>query len=538
MTTTGNAPAPSQAGTGHNNSSDIHAVMAGANNRPSAAVADDGDIDAMLARFERNDSGNAERLIRRHGEDLIYVDQIGWHVWDRRIWEREQGGIEVQRRAIQTARSVQLEAPHAADALAWAIERGHVVVDDPQKALGEARKKHSGWGVQSGNAARLNAMTEVAKVGLTKPAAAMDADPYLFSLGNGTLSLPRRGVMSDADQVRLREHRRADLISRIGRVAYNPAAECAGWQRFLTQVQPDPAMRLFLQTYMGYCLTGLCTEQVLLVMYGGGANGKSTFMEVLAHILGSYAATVPIQTFMFDQRRGGGDATPDLARLPGVRLVTAAEPEVGSRLSESLVKTITGGEQIAARKLYEDQFTFTPQFKLILSCNQRPRVIGSDEGIWRRILLVPWETTIPEHERDRGLVEKLKQEASGILNWLLDGARLWAERGIAVPEPVRAATREYREDSDPVGQFLETNVEKDPAAPNVSAKELYDVFVRWCRKNGLEPFGPRAFGKAVAGKGWHKVKSSVMQWQGMAILDWHESGGGSDDPPPPDDDGR
>src|SRR5262249_29253323 len=152
----------------------------------------------------------------------------------------------------------------------------------------------------------------------------------------------------------------------------------------------------------------------------------------------------PIQSFLHDDRRGGGDATPDLARLPGIRAVMASEPERGSRLSEAVVKTVTGGEKVVARRLFEGQFEFDATFKVILSANEKPRIIGQDEGIWRRIVLVPFNAFVPHERRDKRLLDRLKAEASGILNWTLDGARIWREEGLAIPRVLAEATDQYR----------------------------------------------------------------------------------------------
>src|SRR5262249_26468125 len=152
-----------------------------------------------------------------------------------------------------------------------------------------------------------------------------------------------------------------------------------------------------------------------------GANGKSTTLSVMGHLLGDYSLTLPIQTFLHDERRGGGDATPDLARLPGSRLVAASEPERGARLSDAVVKTVTGGDKVVARRLFEGQFEFDPDFKLVLSVNEKPRITGQDEGIWRRVILVPFPASFARGKAEKGLRDVLVAEASGILNWLIDG---------------------------------------------------------------------------------------------------------------------
>ncbi len=498
---------------------------------PSHQDVEWGDLDEdelMLATLERNDTGNAKRLVHRHGDDLVYVDRVGWHSWNGKIWDREDGPIEVQRRAIDAAQ--QIQGPETEALEQYLLRKLPPDTENLADKAEEIAMKHRGFGIASGNLNRMTSMIQVAKVDLQRPPDTMDADPFLLSVANGTLTLPNPAKPpSDVDPVAKRQFSRGDYISRQAKVVFDPSIECPQWLKFLNAVQPDPDMQRFLQTYMGYCLTGLTTEQVLVVNYGGGANGKSTFIETVANVMGGYAASVPIETFMMDKRRGGGDTTPDLVRLPGVRLLRAAEPEVGSRLSESLVKIITGGEEIAARDLWEKQFTYRPHFKLVLSCNHKPNIYGTDDGIWRRILLIPWETTIPKHERDPALPEKLLGEAPGIFNWLLDGARMWADGGLHIPPGVRAATDEYRQDSDPVGQFLEICTEKAPGE-DVKSIELFEVYERYCRANAVPPVTQRGFNKALQAKGFIRKKSSTMLWKGIKITDWMMTQDGADTP--------
>ena len=338
----------------------------------------------------------------------------------------------------------------------------------------------------------------------------------MFNAANGTLELGAAGG------VETREHRREDLITQASPVAYEPEAEAPTWRAFLERALPDRAVQAFIQRYAGYSLTGDISEQSLVLCYGRGANGKSTLLEVLSHILGDYAKATPFASLLHDDRRRGSEASPDLARLLGARLVTAAEPEVGARFSEAMLKSLTGGERIPARHLREEFFEFSPKFKLWLSFNNRPSVRGQDEGIWRRLLLVPFDVVIPRPERDRRLVAKLKAEASGILNWALDGYRLWAESGLAVPEAVRAATDEYRLDSDPVGQFLQAAVGELKGGA-VRARVLYSAYAKWCRENAVKPFSETAFGTIVPERGIRKEKAGAIFYRDIELKPGYEA---------------
>ena len=190
-----------------------------------------------------------------------------------------------------------------------------------------------------------------------------------------------------------------------------------------------------------YCPTGVTTEQKLVFNYGEGGNGKSVFIDLIAKMMGPYAVSLPFASLLRDDRKRGAEATPDLARLPGARLVRASEPEKGSRFAEATIKAITGGEEITVRHLNHGFFDFVPHFKLTLSGNHKPAIRGQDRGIWRRFLLVPWEVNVPDEQQDKDLPAKLWAERDGVLNWILDGVRIWLECGLVVPDRARGDGR-------------------------------------------------------------------------------------------------
>jgi putative DNA primase/helicase len=225
----------------------------------------------------------------------------------------------------------------------------------------------------------------------------LNRDLYAVNCQSGTL----RFFCSEVDglgkwQVRLDRHRPADLISKLAEVPFDPKASCPIFEQFFQRVMPNPDNRAFLRRYMGYCLLGSTAEQCLLFFYGAGRNGKSTFVDLMVQILTDYAVSMSIDSFAGDSKRAGAEATPDLARLPGARLVAAAEPEMGVKLKDALIKTLTGGEAIAVRRLHQDFFELVPQFKIILSGNHKPIIHDDSDGIWRRVHLVPWDIQIRE----------------------------------------------------------------------------------------------------------------------------------------------
>jgi putative DNA primase/helicase len=463
---------------------------------PGGSCGADTDINLCLADHPRNDSGNAARLIARHGSELRFVRDAGWFYWTGTHWQQRGADHKARLFAADTAAMIIVEAQ------AMQAEGPRVDASGEEEKLGDWRKRTVDlfkWSITSGNRPKIDAMLVVAEPHLAIEPGDLDADPMVLNLRNGTLRL--EGACQN-----LRPHDRSDLLAKIVNVDFDPDAPCPRFMKFLHRVQPNSDVRLFLQEFAGYSLTGDTSEQKLVFNYGTGANGKSTFVNVVARILGPYAVSLPFACFTHDDRRRGSDATPDLARLPGARLVRASEPEKGSRLAETSIKAITGGEEITARHLNRGFFDFDPQFKMMISGNHKPSIRGQDEGIWRRMLLVPWEIAIPPDERDRELDAILWEERAGILNWLLDGCRLWLDRGLTVPDAVRAATDQYRSDSDPIGRFLDECV-SDAPGETVPASVMYSAYQTWCAANAERAWTQNGFGRSLRDRGLSKRKS-------------------------------
>lgn len=514
----------------------------------AAAVAEaEAPVDELkLALEPRNDIGNARRLIARHGQDMIYVDGTEWLIWDGRRWSAQGGEPEAMKRAHLVADAM------AGEVKALDAEFKRLRADPPEGfSPGEWLKRiedHGKWRGSSGNAAKVDAMLRTAMPYRRRLARELDDRPFLLNVANGTLELPTElttgedGLPELVDgEIKLRPHRHDDLITRICNVVYDPAARCPQWLTFLDQIVPDKDTQVFLQTWFGYVLTGDISEQQLVMAHGAGANGKSTLLDVIKYIMGDYAIVLPIETFLSDEKRRGGDATPDLARVPGARLITASEPEGARALSESMTKQVTGGEEMTARNLHQPFFEFMPCFKLVLAFNKKPRVRGQDEGIWRRILLVPFLEFIQKNKRDKMLPKRLKLEAAGILNWMLDGYLIWRERGLVAPESVLHATDEYRSESDTVGEFMRV-VTRREKGQKVQANRLFDIFTKWAGINGLQPTSRTAFGRRLSDLHYEKEKVGVYFYTDLALVEeeigqLESSGSGSGRDPRPDDGG-
>jgi putative DNA primase/helicase len=334
----------------------------------------------------------------------------------------------------------------------------------------------------------------------------LDADPWLLNCRNGTLNL-RTGEMH--------EHCREDLITKLVDVDYISNADCPTWLALLERILPTEGLRHFFQRAVGYSLTGDTREQVLFMCLGTGANGKTTTMEGCSRLLGDYGRRTDFGTFLAqDQER----VRNDLAGLVGARFVSAVEVDQGRRLSEVVVKELTGGDTISARFLYGEFFEFTPQFKLWLAANHKPEVRGADHAIWRRIRLIPFTVTIPVAEQDRTLPEQLQAELPGMLAWAVRGCLEWQAHGLSEPDEVRDATLAYKEEMDILGGFI-----VDRCAVAVGNKEsaasLFDAYVVWAQDSGEQPVTKRTFGRLLRDRGFADGKGTggVRMWVGLCL---------------------
>ena len=467
-----------------------------------------GASDLDLARKPMTDLGNAERFVARFGDRFLFVPTSGWFAWDGRRWTRENADELVARAAHDTVRAIQDEtvALRASPDDAVAAERGkagRIMLSD----------KLSAWGRASETESRLRAVPKIASAYLSVAAKDLDADPWVLNCYNGTLRFVRdKGSL----RVEFTEHDPVDRITKLSPVIYDPTAICPVYDRFLSEVQPRVESRRFLHMWGGYSLTGDISEQKLCFFYGKGKNGKSTLVDVWGAVAGDYGETVPIETFL-DQGKGrnAGGATPDLALLPGIRFLRTSEPEKGAKLAEALIKLVTGGEPIQARHLNRDYFKFRPAFKLTMSGNYRPAIDGTDEGIWRRLILVPWPVTVAN--ADLTLPQKLLLETSGILNRLIDGLRDYLRHGLVVPEEVAEATSNYRMDSDPLGRFLAEATVREAGARTQSSV-LHRVFNAWARAAGEREWKNKGLSMAMKERGFLTFSSNVVWWLDLRLV--------------------
>lgn len=502
-----------------------------ANDNPALPALPQDDVDALHRRLcmrPFTDLGNAERFAARYGDRVRYVDKMGWMAYDGRRFILDGadaligGWVHDTVRAMRVEARVMRESGRRDQAQDGALDDLVEVKRDGTEVL--LSDKLVAWAKASESSNRLSCIAGIARnlgtAGLTIQPEQLDRNPFLINVLNGTLALHHEPDAPDEPwaELRLRPHDPGDLITRLAPVEYRPGAECPVYDRFLARVQPADDMRRFLHQWGGLSLTGDVSEQKLAFFHNKGANGKSTLVDTWATISGDYSGTVPIETFLDQGRkRKGSDASPDLAALVGVRMLRTSEPEKGSKLAEALIKLATGGEPIPVRRLMRDPFDLYPAFKLTVSGNHRPSISGIDDGIWRRVMLVPWDVQIPDAEKDRNLVTKMKREASGILNRLLDGLVDWRLNGLKEPASVRGATADYREESDPLGRFLALCT-AEAKGERVQSSKLYALFIAWARASGEREWTQTGFSKAMLDRGHRKVESHGMRWVDMSMI--------------------
>ncbi|WOH74025.1 phage/plasmid primase, P4 family [Bradyrhizobium sp. NDS-1] len=469
-------------------------------------------LDRELAQCPLTDLGNAERFARRLQDRLMAVPTRGWFQWDGCRWTMNGAEDSARIAAQYVARSIQREA----DALCGSDEDAVVEVRSPgAKCEREIRlsDKLRDWGRETENDRHLTALRKQAAPMMAVDQARLDADPMKINTKNGTLKVNRN--CADEDPISFYPHDPADLITKVIDAEYEAGATCPVYDAFLKKVQPSSKVQRFLHQWAGLGLTGDTSEQKLLFFWGKGRNGKTTLVEAWASIYGDYACSLAVETFMDNGRgRSGGQATPDLALLPGIRFVHTDEPARNARLSESHVKLLTGGDTIQARELNKGFFSFKPQFKLTMSGNYRPKVDGGEasQGTWRRLIMVRWAITVPEQDVDRQLSTKLKAEASGILNRLLDGLRDWIDRGLLVPDEIKETTEEYRSDSDVLGRFLQECTMR-AEGQRLSNAELHNLFVVWSRRNGERPWTKKSLTSAMKERDYEQSRGEERYWK-------------------------
>ena len=430
-----------------------------------------------LRSFPRTDAGNAEAFELLHGSRFRYDhSKRRWLVWNGRYWALDEDGKAMQA-ALRTAR---------------ARRRAAITIQDTEKA-----KQAVEWAFASESAFRRKTMLESAQSipSLATKSRDFDRDPFLLTVGNGTLDL-RTG--------KLRAARPEDLITLATDVPYSPHAKCPRFMKFVEEVFAGAAKLIrFIQRAVGYSLTGNTREQCFFICWGEGSNGKTTLIEILLKLLGAHATPSPFSTFLI--KRNPDAPRDDLAALCGARLVTASEPGQQATFDEATIKQLTGGNTIRSRHLYGRFFTYTPSFKIWLETNAKPTIRETGEAMRRRVKLVPFTQTFKGKSRDRDLLKKLERELPGILAWVVRGCLEWQRCGLGQAPSVDEATEQYLRESDSIGRFLGDQCLRG-SGYQVPGKEFYEAYASMCRQQGEKPVSNNALAQALKDRGIKKAR--------------------------------
>jgi len=458
-----------------------------------------GDQEAIEEEVFGRELWMARRVVDRHGNDVRYVGP--WKKWlsfnGRGVWEHDQTG--------HVERAIKSEADRLVDECVRDMQYG-----------GMAQKRRDGkerldLALDFYTAAKQGSVERLARTE-TKVVADVDqwdANPWLLSLQNGTL---------DLRTLEVRRARREDYITKQASVEYRPNAQCPTWERFLREVIPSANVRAYIQRAVGYALTGVIREHVIQICWGDGANGKTTFWEAIAEMLGDYAGPAPESLLMQDGRT---QHETELTVLHGKRLVIVSETPEGGRMNENRMKRITGGDRIMARRMREDHWTFAPTHKLVMFTNHKPRIRSVDHGTWRRLRLIPFTVKIPDERIDLKLPEKLRGEFPGILNWAIKGCQDWHTGGLRPPAEVDTATGDWAHSEDLVGQWIAERTRK--ADTFVSSTELYRDFKAWAEEEGEQKIiGQRTLSSKLQDRGLEYVRSPTRGFRGIRLATPYE----------------
>ena len=461
---------------------------------------------AMAANWPvraRNEFGLADRMMDHWGDQMRWCPELDtWLVYRNGVW------VPATKREGQWAAQTMIRNLMNTEAGSYDDTRE---VGPDGEASSSLRDLFEEWVAKQENRKSVAAAAELA-MGLPvmrMAQATFDGDPLKLNCRNGVVSLSS-GELIPHDP----EQRMTLQIS----ASYDPEARAPRWEKFLEQVQPDPQMRDYLQRVAGYCATGLVSEQAAFLLHGTGANGKSVWIGVLSHILGTYAQTMPVETLMASSV--DGRIPNDVARMAGKRMLQASETKAGKTLDEQRLKQLTGGDTVSARFMRGEWFDFRPVGKILLTTNHLPRM-SDDSATWRRIHLITWDVVVPEEERDGYLQETLiREEAAGILAWIVRGALMWQENGLSAPQSVADAVREYQRDQDLVEQFIGDCLREVPEVSGHPAgssnPEIYAMFKNWCSHQGHPPWTQHRLTSSLKKKGYKPRRSGG--WSGFPGL--------------------
>jgi putative DNA primase/helicase len=441
------------------------------------------------------DLGNAERFLELHNENVRYCTETDtWHIWNGRCWEPDRKGC-IMLLGIDVVREILNESALPSK------------TDKERDALRE-------WSKKLEQLAQRKSMLQSAEPYVAVYSDIWDSDPNVYNLQNGTLEINNLAV---------REHRKSDMCSKCAGVIFDENATCPKWEAHLKMVFEDDALINGFQELMGYSLLEGNPAQIFIISHGSGKNGKSVTFAVIAKLHGDYAASIPVEAIMV-QRNNDAKPRPEIVNVVGSRFITTTEGDRSHKLSEAMIKAMTGGEAMSGRKLYEDQRSFKGNFKIYLSTNHLPEIRGTDEAIWRRIIRFPFTQVIPESKRRPfdDMVNDLCTELPGILNWMIAGLVRYKEgERLNLPAAVTEATKTYRDKEDVFGRFLDEMCIVNPGITRdraVSKGDLHYEYIKWAENNGEEKMSKKDLNNELLDRGNREGRDAHKRyWVGIRI---------------------
>lgn len=438
-----------------------------------------------------DDTGNADRFIDRYGHlyKHSYITNK-FYIYDGQKWKVDDRGA-IRKLIDEMIENIKNEKVlHSED----------VTEEEAREAFQKYYKK------TRGTQSKKNIMNELMHRKTVTPDE-FDKDDMLLNVANGYVDLTSR---------ELYKHDINRMFSQIANTDYSEKMQPAVWLDFLNDIfAGDKAVIRYIQKALGYSLTGSTREQIMFILFGKGRNGKSIFVETIAEILGDYSNNMQAKSLMVKKN---DNVNTDIARLSKARFVTSSEPNEGFRFDEGLIKQITGGDKVTARFLYAEEFEYTPKFKIWVSTNHKPIIRGTDDGIWRRLVLIPFDVQIPEEKVDKDLKYKLLREAPAILNWMAEGAYMWMREGLELPEKLKDAGQTYRTEMDVVEQFIQ---EKCKRVEDVreTGKALYEEYKKWADENNEYKMDKNKFGKKLKEKFRSKKMNNGVNYLGVELTE-------------------
>ncbi|WMM09730.1 phage/plasmid primase, P4 family [Staphylococcus simulans] len=438
-----------------------------------------------------DDTGNADRFIDRYGNlyRFSYINNK-FYIYDGTKWTLDDRGL-IRKLIDEMIESMKHEK---------IIVSEDVEEEEAQKEFQKFLKK------TRGTQAKKNITNELMHRKPITPDQ-FDVDDMLLNVANGYVDLTSR---------ELHPHDRGKMFSQIANTDYSEKMQPSVWLDFFNDIfDGNEEVIRYIQKALGYSLTGSTREQVMFILHGKGRNGKSIFVETISEILGDYSNNMQAKSLMVQKN---DNVNTDIARLSKARFVTSSEPNEGFRFDEGLIKQLTGGDKVTARFLYAEEFEYQPKFKIWVSTNHKPIIRGTDDGIWRRLILIPFEVQIPEEKVDKDLKYKLLREAPAILNWMTEGAYMWMQEGLKMPDKLKEASQAYRTEMDVVEQFIE---EKCKRTENVreTGKALYEEYKKWADENNEYKMDKNKFGKKLKEKFQSKKMNNGINYLGIELVE-------------------